>query len=238
MCLYIRIVGGFVKLVEKKEFIVGEANIKFLRVDVNNLEEVILEIMKSLNEISWVNRLASDELKEGFLACIEPTINKISEDLRNSLDDENISAIGEYVVSNVARLIIEQYYEYYVLPLAELLKEQLSNNPGFDYHCVSKENIPIFGEAKYVANTNGYGRALSQVVKFIDEKKDKKEISLLSHFMPKEAIKNIVLENKGYSISFSVKTIDTDTLIKNIQKNKNFIKLTKYKEVIVVAVDI
>lgn len=226
------------KLREKRTFTEGCASIIFFRVDVDDLDNVIFEIIKDISNISWIDKLATEELKEGFYACMEPTIKKITEELSKEIDDENISEIGEYVVSNVARLIIREYCDYYVLPLAELIKEQLSNNPGFDYHCENKENIPIFGEAKYVSRTNGYGRALSQVVNFIEDKKDKKEIGLLNNFMSKEAIKNIVLGNKGYSISFSSKSIDTDTLINNIRQNSDYKKLTIYKEIIVVAVDI
>lgn len=227
----------------EKEFVLKNdsdkvSNVKFLRVKIKDLKNIVDEIISNLYNVSWLNQLSNEELKIGFLACAEPTIKKICDKLNELSEQNDISEIGEYVVSNVARLIIEETYDYYVLPLAELLKEKVSNNSGFDYHCENKEDIPIFGEAKYVAGKNGYGRALSQVVDFINDNKDKKEIPFLSHFFKQNTIKNLVLQNKGYSISFSTTNISTENLLDNIIKNEDFKKLIGYNEIIVVAVDI
>lgn len=226
------------KLLLKQEWSIGETNIKFLRVKVDNLESNVREIIKNLYDVSWLNKLATEELKVGFMSCAEPTIKRMCKDLETALEGDSVSDIGEYIVSNVARLIVEECYNYYVLPLAELLKEKVSNNSGFDYHFQTNENIPVFGEAKYVANSNAYGKALSQVNRFIKENKDKKEIQLLSNFLSREAISNIVLGNKGYSISFSTTEITSEKLIEHILENEDFKKLLEYKEIIMVAVEI
>ena len=146
--------------------------VRFLRVEITELRKTIEEIIYNIANLSWINNFSGETLKKCFIERATPTIEKLCNNLKNNIDSNEVNEIGEIVVSNVGRLIIEQTYNYYVLPLAEIIKEQLSNNPGFDYHCVTKEDIPIFGEAKYVAGKNAYGKALSQVANFIEEAKD------------------------------------------------------------------
>ena len=140
--------------------------------------------------------------------------------------------------SEIARETIINGLEYSDIPLAELRKEKVSGNPGFDYHSENKNNIIIFGEAKYVAGQNAYGRALKQVVEFIDAKKDLKELTELTYFVSNEAIKNANLERKGYAIGFSSYSTSSEDLISNIRKSKHFKKIIRYEEIIIVAVDI
>ena len=215
-----------------------QVDVKMLRVKLDNLSELVKEIIINISDLSWINNFSNEALRIGFIERSKQTIEKITRKLEKNIEDPKINEIGEIVISNVARLIVESTYDYYVLPLAELIKEKISNNPGFDYHFVNNNEIPIFGEAKYSAGDNAYGRALSQVVDFINEKKDRKEIPILKEFMTEPVIKNIIMENKGYSISFSATNIDNKKLFYNVMQNKDFKQLLKYKEILVVAVDV
>jgi hypothetical protein len=69
--------------------------------------------------------------------------------------DDNITRdSGEYVVSELARKSVIEVYDYLDIPLAELIKKQKVGNPGFDFYSENKNQIILFGEAKY---KTGYG---------------------------------------------------------------------------------
>lgn len=54
-------------------------------------------------------------------------------------DDEITKDTGEYVVSELARQTLVNHMKYLDVPLAELFKEQVSGNPGFDFYSANNE---------------------------------------------------------------------------------------------------
>lgn len=119
-----------------------------------------------------------------------------------------------------------------------MIKEQVVGNPGFDFYSENKTNIMLFGEAKYVAKSNAYGKALEQIERFVNEGKDINDIATIKCFFSEAALVNVVRGNKGYIAAFSSTEIKTEDLIKNIQKNVHYKNLSPYKELICVAVTI
>lgn len=50
------------------------------------------------------------------------------------------------------------------IPLAELIKQKVKGNPGFDFFAVNRDTVVmIFGEAKYDASSNAYNRVLAKL---------------------------------------------------------------------------
>ncbi|MGQ7469488.1 hypothetical protein ACTGXX_11050, partial [Streptococcus suis] len=95
----------------------------------------------------------------------------------------------------------------------------------------------IFGEAKYVKDTNAYGKAMKQVDKFITEERDKSDLLDIRDFVTKESLNNAALGSRAFACGFSSTKIDDDTLISNITKNKYFQTLSQHIEVIYIAIN-
>ncbi len=162
----------------------------------------------------------------------------IHDKLINQFDDEITKDSGEYIVSEIARKIIENELKYKYVPLAELLGREKSGNPGFDFHTENHNEVLIFGEAKYSSSINSYGVGLKQVVRFIEEKKDLKDLLELRDFIDPKVLNNASTGIKGFAIGFSSKDTSSSLLIKNIIKNTDYQKLRSYDEVLLVAVNI
>lgn len=236
--------GDHVRVVVTQDFTEFEDNtdskIRFLRVEVHNTEPAVRSIIKAIADTSWVSGLVDDLIKQSFLKCAEPTIKKLSDDLTQAIVSGATDSIGEYVVSMVARYVIESTYNYRALPLAEVIKEKVSGNPGFDYHHENGGLVLLFGEAKYKTGLNAYNSAFKQIAEFIKDGKDMKEVALLSHFLSDGAKNNLTEGRKGYSAAFSTsgKSFDSTTLINNIKTNAYFNTLLEHEELLIVAVDI
>lgn len=160
------------KVVDKIEIKdINECKITFIRINPEDKKATIEKILNQISNLSWINKLIPEELVSSMNARVNPTVKLLDKQLTENDDGAITSKTGEYFVSEVARETITNELKYTDIPLAELWKEKVSGNPGFDYHSENKDNIIIFGEAKYVANQNAYGRALKQVVDFIKQKK-------------------------------------------------------------------
>ena len=218
----------------------GKPTVRFLRVEILNIYPAIESIISVIAETSWVSRLVDDSVKAGFITRAQPTIDKLSNDLNHAIENKLARNVGEYVVSMVAKYIIEAAFGHRALPLAEIIKEQISGNAGFDFHHEEDELILLFGEAKYVSGRNAYGSAFSQIVEHISLGKDIKELPDLRDFTSEQARKNAVDGKKGYSAAFSTsrKTFDSDELIQGIKANKDFTALVKHETLLIIAVDI
>ena len=128
--------------------------------------------------------------------------------------------------------------DYLDVPLAELIKEKIVGNPGFDFYSENKNSILLFGEAKYVAKTNAYNKALEQIESFSISGKDINDIASIDRFFSEDALKNANNGDKGYIAAFSSTEIETEKLVRNIQNNEHYKNLSSHKELICVAVTI
>jgi len=218
----------------------GGPKVRFLRVEVNDLKPALRSIIADIADTSWISGLVDEIVTSSFLARAQPTIDKLSIELNNAIASGATESAGEYIVSMVARCTIESIYDYRALPLAEVIKEQKSGNPGFDYHHENTSLVLRFGEAKYKTGRNAYGSAFSQIVDHIKLQKDVKEIVDLSHFMSEGAKANFCNGKKGYSAAFSTsgKSFDSNQLIANIKDNAHFGQLLEHEALVVVAVDV
>lgn len=219
------------------DFVKIEEHITFIRINPTDIKLTLKEILFTLSDLSWLNNFDED-YKESFLTRAKNTINYITLKINKGDQDKLTEDSGEYVVSELARKSIVNKLDYLDVPLAELFKKQKSGNPGFDIYSENKENIILFGEAKYTAKKNAYGKAFKQIKDFIESESDSEDLPDISWFCSNQAVKNFNNSKRGYIAAFSSTNRSTDFLIKNLIKNADFIELRKYNELICVAVNI
>lgn len=210
----------------------------FIRVEPENLKSTLADIINILSNLSWISRFDEEYIRESFEARARDTIDDIYSKLISTSCDPISSDAGEYVVSELAREAIVHKLGYLDIPLAELYNKKKSGNPGFDFHSQTLDSTIIFGEAKYLSSQNAYGTGLRQVVSFITEKKDLKDLIDLRGFCSAEALTNASKGVKGFAIAFSAKETPSEQLISNISKNADFQEILQYQEIIMVAVNI
>lgn len=214
-----------------------EPNVRLIRVQPNNLNTTLGDILNTLSSMCWISQM-SDVLKQAYHVRAQATIDKLNDDFTNGTVSEIISNTGEYIVSELTRSSIVNELDYMDIPLGELFKQKASGNPGFDIFTVNKNEQILFGEAKYVANVNAYNNAMEQINRFIEEKRDLSDIIDLEHFNIGNAIRNASNGNRGFIAGFSSTKISDAILEQHIKNNAEYKALPKDKEIICVAVDV
>jgi hypothetical protein len=220
---------------------IDESNHKgvtFIRVEPKNLQTTLEGIISELSDLAWISKFDKEYIRDSFTARAMPTILDITKKLKESSLDKITGDAGEYVVSMLSRNALDNQLNYLCAPLAELFNKQISGNPGFDFHAQNNSEILIFGEAKYVNKRSAYGRGLSQVVEFIDQKKDIKDLADLGDFFHSDVLDKVAQGTKGFAIGFSAITTPTAALIENIIQNEHYKLLLAYEEIILIAVNL
>ena len=215
-----------------------EPHIRFFRIRPTDIKLTLRSVFESLSNNSWIMKFDNGFLKHTFSVRFQSTIDYISSNIIHEEDDSLTSDSAEYVISEIARSTIVEQLDYLDIPLGELIKEQKSGNPGFDFYSMNKSDIILFGEAKYVAKQNAYGRALEQIYRFHTEQRDVADLLDIQNLCPKTSCDEVCNGNKGFIAAFSSKSTPTERLIGNIKNNNNYQNISSHKELILVAVDI
>ena len=158
--------------------------------------------------------------------------------MKKGVEDGVTRDTGEYVVSELARQALVNELKYLDIPLAELFKEQISGNPGFDFYSANLEQIIIFGEAKYKTGYGAYQSALEQINRFEQIGTDIEDLPDIDRFCSDEALANVNKKKKGFIAAFSSKSTRTEVLLKHLQENENFKSLSEYEELICIAINL
>lgn len=215
-----------------------QKHISFIRIEPTDIKLTLSEIFKSLSDLAWISQFDQDYVKAGFQTRAEDTVKYISDNIIAKSEDEITKDTGELVVSELSRLTIVNEMQYLDIPLAELIKIKDIGNHGFDFYSKNKDNILLFGEAKYNSRQNAYGRSFEQIARFEREKRDASDIIDIDKFCCEPSKENHAKGLKGFIASFSCKSTKTDNLIKSIKKNNDFISLDKFSELVIVAVNV
>ncbi|MEM0575050.1 hypothetical protein [Flavobacterium polysaccharolyticum] len=216
-----------------------EEHITFIRISPTDIGLTLRNIFDSLSDLSWLNQFDEEyTIKDAFQVRTEATIKYISENIIKENDDSITQNSAEYIVSELARKSIVNELKYLDIPLAELIKIKDVGNHGFDFYSKNNNDVLIFGESKYLKGQNAYGKALKGIIEFVNRKQDSSDIIDIDKFCCKKSKENFTKGKKSFAAAFSSKKDKTENLIKNIKKNKEFIELKKYEELICVAVDI
>lgn len=216
-----------------------ENHITFIRITPTDIELTLKEVFQSLSNLSWLSQFDEEYvIKGGFEVRAQATIKYIAKKIIKSDDEKITSSSGEYVVSELARKSIVDELKYLDIPLAELIKIKDVGNHGFDFYSKNQNMALIFGESKYLADQNAYGKAFKGIIEFINDKQDLSDMIDIDKFCCDVSRENFSKGIKAFASAFSSKDISTQKLINNIKKNKEFIELKKFSEIICVAVDI
>lgn len=202
--------------------------------------ESITSVMKEINDNSWISKLDIVE-QISYEARLKETVISIMNDCVkfNAATNSNTydySVVGEYIVSKEGRSALVTQFNHRAVPLAELWKEKVSGNAGFDYHSESTTNLIVFGEAKYNSTSNPHTDAIKQVEKFIDKGKDCMELTDLKHFVSDDAINNFKQSKKGFSIAFSINSNNPLDIIDNAILSDKIVKIKDYDEFYIIGV--
>lgn len=214
------------------------SNVIFIRIEPIDLKVTINDIISSLNNLSWIETFDEEYIKNSFKIRANATAEYLSSQLKHFQQDKVTTEIGETVVSELSRLAIVNELDYLDIPLAELFKQKLSGNHGFDFFSETLSQFIVFGEAKYVSKSNGYGRALEQIERFIMEERDTSDLNDIDKFVSKISLNNHTQNEKAFACAFSATRIETETLIEHILNNANFNKIKHHKEIILIAVNV
>ena len=215
-----------------------EEHITFIRINPIDIALTLRDVFNSLSDLSWIDNFDAEYIKSSFGVRAEATVKYIAENIIRNVDNSITTDSGEYVVSELARKSIVRELDYLYIPLGELIKEQKSGNPGFDFYSESKKQILLYGEAKYSSSRNAYGVAFEQIVRFEQEKRDHADLVDIDRFCSRIALNNVMNGQKGFIAAFASKNIPTSTLINNIKNNIHFKILSRFEELICIAVNL
>lgn len=208
-----------------------------IHVKIRDLDSRASEMLETISNTSWINEFGAVK-KISFEARAKRTIQKLVDLIVNRSETELTTDFGEYLVSDSAQCVLNLNCNHIKVPLAELLKEKVSGNPGFDFHTESCDNFIAFGEAKYSGSINPYTKALQQIVDFISLEKDSAELDLLENFVSAGAITNYLAGHKAYVAAFSMNSEEPDKIISNAVSHVLTDKLLVHKELYIIGVEI
>ncbi|MDH3327398.1 MAG: hypothetical protein OEM38_11875, partial [Gammaproteobacteria bacterium] len=140
-------------------------------VKIKDIERRASEMIEIISNTCWIDELNA-VAKATFKARAQRTIIKLVEQIASRVENEITAEFGEFMISESAQSTLDTQFAHTKIPLAELLKEKITGNPGFDFHTESKTKIICFGEAKFSGSINPHPSALNQIVEFIELEKD------------------------------------------------------------------
>lgn len=208
-----------------------------IALDISDIGQRVKEMYQVITDTSWLEPL--DIIDHAtYAARSQPTIDKVVNDILNKVESEISEEFGEYMVSDSSQTALNEYLDHIRAPLAELIKEKISGNPGFDFHTESPSNVVAFGEAKYSGVKSSHGKALKQINQFIGEKKDVQELSDLRKFFTKGAIQNAASGRKSYCAAFSIVSDDITGIMDNALNSKHIGPLLCYEAIYLIGVKV
>ena len=200
-----------------------------------DLTNVVNSMSQEIADTSWITKLPTF-FRSVYNANAPKTIDRIVNEILGKVASGLNEKIGEYLVSFSAQQALVTLFNHYRLPLAEIMKEQLSNNPGFDFHTISHKNNLIHGEAKYGGNDTRWSDATNQISGFIDENKHEGEQGWFYPFMNETVIANINAGKRGFTAAFSMHAKNEKVIFRHVLESDASKKIAKYEEYYLIAV--
>lgn len=227
----------FEKIDMKAYGIDTDCDVYAAHIKISNIDRRAEAMIEMISDTSWIEPLAATK-KATFRATSKRTITELVKKIQGRVENDKLTEnFGEYLVSDTALETLEQIYKHARVPLAELLKERITGNPGFDFHSECEVNLISFGEAKYSGKSSPYNRALKQIKDFVEMEKDTAELIVVENFVSKTAIDRCLNGEKAYTAAFSL-TGDPKQMFKNAIENKHLKKLLVHCELYLIGVEI
>ncbi|EIU7824619.1 hypothetical protein QU232_004219 [Vibrio vulnificus] len=206
-------------------------------INIENIKDRASEMIAVIQDICWLKEL--DPVAQlSYEARAERTIEKLVDNILTKVEDEVTEEFGEFMISASAQDALVSAFNHIKIPLAELLKEKISGNPGFDFHTETNKNLIAFGEAKFSGSTNPYRNALEQIRKFIDLKKHDAELVDLKNFVSEEAVGNHLGKKSAYVAAFSINSKNPSQIIANALDSKYMKSVFDQEEVYLIGVTV
>jgi hypothetical protein len=212
------------------------ASVYSAHVKIKDIEHRATEMIEIISNTSWIDELNA-VAKSTFKARAQRTIIKLVEQIASRIENEITAEFGEFMISESAQSTLDTQFEHTKIPLAELLKEKITGNPGFDFHTESKTQIICFGEAKFSGSINPHSKALNQIGEFIELEKDSAELIILANFASEEAVAKSLEGKRAYVAAFSINSNNPETIIKNALKSEAIDPLLKFPEVYIIGIE-
>ena len=190
-----------------------------------------------ISSTSWINKLSAVD-QASYSARAERTIQKLVNDIFVKVSSPISTQFGEYMVSITSQDALEESANHNALPLAELFKEKVSGNPGFDFHTETATTYLAFGEAKYSGRTTPYEKALVQIQDFVRLKKDEAELADLKNFCSEQAANNALHGQKAFVAAFSLNAKRVPRMFSKILACQEVIQLLEYPELYLIGVEV
>lgn len=205
-------------------------------VKINDIEDRATEMIEILSNTSWIAKLDA-VAKATFQARAKRTIDKLVRQISSRVEDEVTTEFGEFMISESAQSALNTTFNHNKVPLAELLKEKVTGNPGFDFHTESDTNLIAFGEAKYSGSINPHPNAIKQIVEFIKLEKDIAELIIVKYFVSENAIEKSLKGQRAYVAAFSINSKNPENIIKNALKSDAINPLLCFPELYVIGIE-
>lgn len=214
-----------------------ECEVYSIHVKVDDISTKAKQMITMIQDTSWITELDIIE-RTAFEARAQPTINKLVSEILSKVTTTLSDDFGEFLISVTAQDSLELQYSHRKVPLAELFKEKKSGNPGFDFHTETTTELLAYGEAKYSGNINPYTKALKQIKGFLDESKDKMELTDLRHFTSENSINNALNDKKAFVAAFSINSDNPRDIIENALSSVHIDDLLVYDELYIIGIEV
>lgn len=216
----------------------SDCDVVCIHVKITNVSEDVQAMLRTITDTGWIGKLGAIHQRI-YNATSKRTIDDISQKILDMDSSPLTISVGEYLTSFSAQNALVEICGHQKLPFAELLKEKVSGNPGFDYHTISQDNVLVFGEAKYSDNGTPKDNAINQITSFIGLEKDYAELHSLLPLISEEVQSKILDGVKGYAAAFSLNMNNVDLAFKNALKMETLTSVTnQHKEYYVIAIEV
>jgi len=212
-------------------------NARIIHLKIRDLNNRIDEMIRTVKDTMWIDGMNIVD-RVAFEACMVRTVDKFVNEIFANFTGTLDTSIGEILISDTAQKVLVEAENHGKLPLADLIKERVSGNGGFDFHTESSENILVYGEAKYSGVTTRYTDALRQINEFINDGKDSAEIVVLQHLVDGDTSHNAATGLRGYTAAFSMICENPDTIFNNAMASEHFLSLGECTELYLIGVEI
>jgi len=220
-------------------------NVFICHATIANLEKIANELTSRVIDQSWIIEL-DQRARRAYESTASRTAEKLVKILKGNLTDENKvkSEFGEIMVSMGSAKALEVVFNHRSIPLAELWKPNLSQNEGFDFHTICKEEIINFGEAKFSSSSNPYAGnsgdtsgAGGQADKFIYDGKHLMDNVHFDSLAGETAATNLDNDLFGIVLGFSINASNPLLILRNALENvQTYSNLKKAKNIYIVGV--
>lgn len=204
-------------------------------INIDNIKDRASEMISTIQDTCWLQEL-NPVAQLSYEARAERTIDKLVNKILTKVEDEITEEFGEFMISASAQDVLVSEFNHIKVPLAELIKEKISGNPGFDFHTETNQNLIAFGEAKFSGNINPYRNALEQIRSFIDLKKHDAELIDLQNFVSKEAVSNHFDKKNAYIAAFSINSDSPEKIIENVLNSTYLDDILDQEEIYLIGV--